>query len=33
MPKFYYNMIILERITLEEVPEKYRKAVEELLNK
>lgn len=32
MVKFYYNMIILNRITIAEVPEKYRPAVEELLN-
>lgn len=33
MVKFYYNMIIMGRITIDKVPPQYRKEVEELLNK
>lgn len=33
MVKFYYNMIILGRITIEQVPPQYREAVQEMLNK
>ena len=33
MVKFYYNMIILGRITIDEVPLEYRDAVNDLLNK
>ena len=32
MAKFYYNMILLGRITIDDVPEKYKDAVKELLN-
>lgn len=31
MVKFYYNMIVLGKITIEEVPDKYREAVQEML--
>ena len=31
MVKFYYNMVVMGRITIDEVPSKYRKAVEEML--
>lgn len=31
MAKFYYNMILLGKITLDDVPERYRDTVEELL--
>ena len=31
MTKFYYNMIIMKRITIDEVPSKYKEAVETLL--
>ena len=33
MVKFYYNMIIMGRITIDEVPLEYRDAVNDLLNK
>lgn len=33
MVKFYYNMIILGRITIEQVPSQYREAVQEMLDK
>ena len=32
MAKFYYNMILLGRITIDDVPPQYKAAVEELLN-
>lgn len=33
MVKFYYNMIILGRITIEQVPPQYREQVQEMLDK
>ena len=33
MVKFYYNMIILGRITIDDVPLEYKKEVEIMLNK
>jgi hypothetical protein len=33
MVKFYYNMIILGRITIEQVPIQYREQVQEMLDK
>lgn len=32
MAKFYYNMIILNKITIDDVPEQYKADVEALLN-
>jgi hypothetical protein len=32
MIKFYYNMIILGRITIDDVPDKFKNAVKELLD-
>lgn len=31
MVKFYYNMIILDRITIDKVPSQYRKEVRKML--
>lgn len=33
MIKFYYNMIIMNRITIDDVPYKYKEEVKKLLNK
>lgn len=32
MVKFYFNMIVLGRMTIDEVPERYREAVQALLD-
>ena len=31
MVKFYYNMVVMKKITIEEVPTKYREEVRALL--
>lgn len=31
MVKFYYNMIILDRITIDKVPSQYREEVQKIL--
>lgn len=33
MVKFYYNMVILDRVTIDKVPSQYREQVKEILER